>query len=171
MLFYVILILFGTSIPFCYLCENTIIMNKLINISEATSIAIHSLALISKVDYCINASIIAKLSGFSKNHLSKVLQVLVKHDYLKSNRGPKGGFELIKDVNKISLMDIYIIFEGNVSNDNHKIQNELCPFEDQIFQDIVKDLSAQFIKSFTNRTIADIKWNLKISPKEYFGDI
>ena len=146
-------------------------MNKLINISEATYIAIHSLALISKVEKFINAGVIAKLLGFSKNHLSKVLQVLVKHGYLKSNRGPKGGFELIKNAKEISLMDIYVIFEGDVSNNSNRIQNELCPFKDQIFQDIIGDLSVQFVNSFKSRTIESVKWKLIINPEDYFAKI
>ena len=77
-------------------------MNKLINISEASSIAIHSLVLIAKLDQHINATQISKLTGFSKNHLSKILQMLVKHGYLKSNRGPKGGFFLIRKPQEIT---------------------------------------------------------------------
>jgi len=76
-------------------------MNKLINISEATSIAIHSLAIIARKEEMVNAQYLAKVTGFSKNHISKVLQILVKQSFIISTRGPKGGFKTLTDVNKI----------------------------------------------------------------------
>ena len=42
-------------------------MSKLINISEATSIAIHSIALIGKENRQVNANEISKITKFSKN--------------------------------------------------------------------------------------------------------
>jgi Rrf2 family protein len=133
-------------------------MHKLINISEASSIAIHSLALIAKLDKHINATHIAKLTGFSKNHLSKVLQILVKQGYLNSNRGPKGGFNLIKNADEISLLEIYELIEGKSANDFCTEHNPICPFLDCIYGDIVEEISIIFLKKFKERTIADIKW-------------
>ena len=138
-------------------------MHKLINISEASSIAIHSLALIAKLDKHINATHIAKLTGFSKNHLSKVLQILVKQGYLHSNRGPKGGFTLIRNTDEISLLEIYELIEGKSANDFCSEHNPICPFLDCIYGDIVEEISAIFLKKFKERTIADIKWKVGTS--------
>jgi Rrf2 family protein len=133
-------------------------MHKLINISEASSIAIHSLALIAKLDKHINATHIAKLTGFSKNHLSKILQILVKQGYLSSNRGPKGGFNLIRDPQEISLLEVYELIEGKSANDFCTEHNPICPFMDCIYGDIVEEISIIFHKKFSERTIADINW-------------
>ncbi len=138
-------------------------MNKLINISEASSIAIHSLSLIAKLDQSINATQIANLTGFSKNHLSKILQLLVKHDYLKSSRGPKGGFVLIKDPKEISLLEIYELIEGAHSDNYCFDHSPVCPFQDCIYGDIIQDISMRFIDAFKKRTIADIKLKQNIS--------
>ena len=143
-------------------------MHKLINISEATSIAIHSLALIAKLDRSINATHIAELGGFSKNHLSKVLQLLVKQSYLRSNRGPKGGFVLIKPASSISLLDIYILFEGEIDKVYKSNNSKVCPFQNDIYGDIVDKMTSNFIKSFGDRTIADINWKEKIDTEHYF---
>jgi len=132
-------------------------MSKLVNISEATSIAIHSLALIGYEDRQLNANEIAKITAFSKNHLSKVLQTLVKQGYLKSVRGPRGGFTLNVDPKKISLLEIFEVFEGKVKDDYCYGHHELCPFENCIFGDIIDDVTARFIESFANRTIDDVK--------------
>ena len=109
-------------------------MSKLINISEATSIAIHSLALIGYEDKQLNANEIARKTAFSKNHLSKVLQMLVKQGYLRSVRGPRGGFTLSQEPKEITLLEIFEVFEGKVLNDFCYGHYENCPFEDCIFQ-------------------------------------
>ncbi len=133
-------------------------MNKLINISEASSIAIHSLSLVAKLEVSINATQIAGFTGFSKNHLSKVLQLLVKQGYLISTRGPKGGFKLLKDPSQITLLEIYELIEGKFSDEFCIDHSPICPFEDCIYGDIVQKISEYFIKEFTKRTIADINW-------------
>lgn len=132
-------------------------MSKLINISEATSIAIHSLCLIGYVDRQLNANEISKITAFSKNHLSKVLQTLVKQGYLKSVRGPKGGFTLNVDPKTISLLEVFEVFEGKVKNDYCFGHHERCPFEVCIFGDIVDDITTKFQNEFANRTIADVR--------------
>jgi len=48
-------------------------MSKIFNISDAASLGIHSLAIIAKSKKQINANMIAQMTNFSKNHLSKIL--------------------------------------------------------------------------------------------------
>ena len=87
-------------------------MAKIFSMSEAASIAIHSMVLIARNKDGINAVKIAEQTGSSKNHISKVAQRLVKDDLLKSVRGPSGGFTLKKDPADITLLDIYQSIEG-----------------------------------------------------------
>lgn len=140
-------------------------MSKLINISEATSIAIHSLALIGYENRQLNANEISKITAFSKNHLSKVLQILVKQGYLKSVRGPLGGFTLNVDPNKISLLEIFEVFEGAIKHDYCFGHHEPCPFEDCIFGDIIDEVTIQFKEGFANRTIGDVRMKASFESK------
>lgn len=146
-------------------------MNKLINISEASSIAIHSLALIAKLDQHINATQISKLTGFSKNHLSKILQMLVKHGYLQSNRGPKGGFFLIRNPQEISLLEIYELIEGKASNKHCHGHSSVCPFMDCIYGDVVEEMRQFFTKAFGNRYLSDIKWKDGVDSSTMFYEM
>ncbi len=132
-------------------------MSKLINISEATSIAIHSIALIGREKRQLNANEISERTKFSKNHLSKVLQILVKQGYLKSVRGPRGGFTLRMAPEDISLLDIFEVFEGKVSGDYCSGHVKDCPFEDCIYGDIIDDVSEIFKKAFSGRKISDVR--------------
>jgi Rrf2 family protein len=132
-------------------------MSKLINISEATTIAIHSIALIGHMDRQLNANEIAKITKFSKNHLAKVLQTLVKQGYLKSMRGPKGGFTLNYAPKDITLLEIFEIFEGKISVDYCAGHIEDCVFNNCIYGDILDDISDEFKKQFGNRRISDVQ--------------
>ena len=65
----------------------------MIQISEASAIALHSVVYISIKDFA-SLKDIADRFDVSSNHLSKVLQTLVKAGYLTSSKGPAGGFRI-----------------------------------------------------------------------------
>jgi Rrf2 family protein len=132
------------------------IMNKLINISEATSIAIHSLAIISRKEEMVNAQYLSDVTGFSKNHISKVLQILVKQGYIASTRGPKGGFKTLMDTGNLTLLEIYELFDGHINSDFCKNHKEICPFIDCSISEIIDDLTKTFIEKFGNKKIGDL---------------
>lgn len=135
-------------------------MNKLINISEATSIAIHSLAIISRTDEVINAQYIAELTGFSKNHISKVLQLLVKQGYILSTRGPKGGFEGSDHIKSIKLLEVYELIDGKINTDYCHHHTEMCPFEDCEMSDVISELTSIFAERFGNKTIGELRFKI-----------
>lgn len=58
-------------------------MSKIFTLSEAGSIAIHSMVLIARSNDSLNVIKIAELTGSSKHHVAKVLQRLAKEDFLE----------------------------------------------------------------------------------------
>jgi Rrf2 family protein len=131
-------------------------MSKIFNISEAATIAIHSMGVIARSQHSLNAQQIADLTGFSKNHTAKVLQQLVKYNYLQSTRGPKGGFILRKNPSETSLMDIYKAIEGDIEIDEHncKMQCERCPFQNCIFGGLNEKFSKEFRDYLIGKSLA-----------------
>ncbi len=119
-------------------------MSKIFNISEAATIAIHSMGLIARSEKLMNAQEIADITGFSKNHISKILQQLVKNAFLVSTRGPKGGFLLSEKARKVSLMEIYTVIEGEIENHSCKMQCDNCPFSSCIFGGLEQKFSNEF---------------------------
>lgn len=81
-------------------------MSRIISLSEASSIAIHSMVLIAASNENLNVLKIAERTGASKHHVAKILQRLVKEGYLGSNRGPSGGFFLKRAADEITLLDV-----------------------------------------------------------------
>ena len=132
-------------------------MSKIINISDAVSIAIHSLAIIARNEEIINGEKISDLTGFSRNHTAKIMQILVKHGLLTSERGPKGGFQLNKPATDIFLMEVYQLIEGEFRPDYNCLHDRLsCPFNQCVFGDISQKMAEEFKKYLMSKTINDL---------------
>jgi Rrf2 family protein len=128
-------------------------MSKIFSMSDAASIGIHSMVLIAQAENGINAVRIAEVTGFSKNHISKVLQRLVKNDLLKSVRGPAGGFTLKKLPNTISLLDVYESIEGPIEVTDCPLNHEVCGFSQCIMGTVVYKMSLEFRKFLGEQTL------------------
>jgi len=132
-------------------------MSRLVHISEAASLAIHSLALIASSKERINARQIAEILHVSQNHLAKILQVLAKNEYLASNRGPGGGFILKKNASEVSMLEIYQLIEGNVDCQLCGIAENTCPFITCIFGGKPDKLTNEFVEYLSKTKISDLK--------------
>lgn len=131
-------------------------VSKIFHISEAATIAIHSMAMIARSNHLLNVQQVAEMTGFSRNHTAKVLQQLVKNQFLLSTRGPRGGFWLGKKAEDITLMDIYRIIEGDLEESNCKLDCANCPFNSCIFGGLDRKFSDEFRKYMNEKNLAAI---------------
>jgi Rrf2 family iron-sulfur cluster assembly transcriptional regulator len=93
--------------------------------------------------------------------LAKILQQLAKQKILSSSKGPHGGFSLLKDPRKITLIDIVNTIDGydtftdcimhNGSCEGVEKEGKHCP----LHQDYEKS-RRELIKLFSNRTIHEL---------------
>lgn len=132
-------------------------MSRLIHISEASSIAIHTLALIANSADPLNAKDLGMMTNFSKNHISKVMQILVRGGYLTSGRGPKGGFLLKTSDKDITLLEIIELIEGTIEDKHCRMEYQKCPFTDCVFGGMPEKLTGEFKKYFATTKISDLK--------------
>ncbi len=130
-------------------------MAKLVHFSEAASLALHAMVLIAKSDTHINVNSIASEMGASRNHLAKVLQQLVKFNFLKSVRGPSGGFVLNKPPGQISVLEIYEAIEGKIDTPECPLDRKICPFNKCLMNGLVYDVTMQFKKYFEGQSLED----------------
>lgn len=88
----------------------------MLNISEAASIALHSAIYLAKRGQSSHSlKEISEAFGVSPNHLSKVLQRLVKSGLIISTKGPNGGFQIKKGKERATLLEVYEAVEGKYS--------------------------------------------------------
>jgi len=131
-------------------------MSKILNVSEAVAIALHSMALIAQSDEILNVNKIADITKFSKSHLAKVMQQLVRFNYLKSTRGPEGGYILAKKPEEISLKEIYNLIEGEIDNNFCNYHLDKCLFNKCVFGGLNRKFTNEFSEYLTNNTLNDI---------------
>lgn len=93
--------------------------------------------------------------------LAKILQQLVKQKILSSSKGPHGGFSLLKDPRKITLLDIVNTIDGNDIFTNCVMHNGSCEGVEKdkkhcpLHEDYEKTRT-NLIKLFSNKTIQDL---------------
>lgn len=128
-------------------------MAKIFTISEAASIAVHGMVLIAKSDDIINVHSIAEKICSSKHHVAKVLQRLVKENFITSQRGPSGGFILKKSPSKISFLDIYEAIEGKVEVSKCPLDKPDCPFDNCIMNNVTNEMEHSFKQYLKSQTL------------------
>ena len=128
-------------------------MSSVFNLSEASSIALHSMVMVASTEGKTNVNRIAERLNFSKHHVAKVMQRLVKVGILSSNSGPTGGFSLAKKPEQISLLDIYEAIEGPMVNYKCPLGYSECAFEKCILGTIAHDMNNNFKKYLADHNL------------------
>lgn len=133
-------------------------MSKIIHFPKTISIAFYSLVFLALMKRKMNVAELASHTYSSKYHTASILKNLAKHGYVKSSRGPDGGFGLNVKPEDISLLTIWEIVEGKFKiiqclNDNKACIEEDCIFSDKIF--IIHKELYEFLKNNSVKNLAD----------------
>lgn len=93
--------------------------------------------------------------------LAKILQQLAKQKILSSSKGPHGGFSLLRDPRKITLLDIVNTIDGYDTFTTCIMHNGSCEGVEKdkircpLHEDYEKSRN-ELIKLFSNRTIYEL---------------
>lgn len=135
-------------------------MTGIIKLSEAVTIAFHTIYLIyESPDKLITTKDIAEKINVSENHLSKVLQRLVKARLIDSIRGPKGGFKPNVSKENVSLLEVYEAIEGPFIFENCLLGQEDCISCDCLFGDFLVSINRNFKKYLESKNIKEFILN------------
>lgn len=132
-------------------------MSELFKLSEAASIALHSMAYMAAKGCRVTVPEISHSLRVSEAHLSKVLQRLAKNGLVKSIRGPKGGYGIAKPAEEVTLKDVYEAVEGELKNSNCLFHNRGCHSKSCIMGDALARSSRIFNDHLTNTKLSDLK--------------
>jgi Rrf2 family protein len=131
-------------------------MSEVVAVSEAVSLAFHGMGLLASGERK-SAKEMAEAVNVSEAHLAKVFQRLVREGLVSSTRGPKGGFELAKSPDEITLFNIYATIEGVPKGDYCLLHKEQCPFGRCIFGSMLGKMTREFIDYLKNTTLGDLQ--------------
>ncbi len=132
-------------------------MNNIINISEAASIALHSMVYIAlQNEESIKIKQIAEFLNSSETHVAKILQTLSKKGFVVSTRGRKGGFVLAKPANEISFNSIYECIESEIYLESCPFGKDICSFKNCIYGGFLNRMKAEIKDFFKNRYLSDV---------------
>ncbi len=132
-------------------------MASIIQISEAASLALHSMVLLAaSPGRSLTVKEITGRTLVSEAHLSKVMQRLAKAGLVKSTRGPKGGFVLGDGGTSISLLAIFEAIEGPVADAGCLLPTTECPFRECLFGGLLGRMTAEFKQYMKTKTLRDL---------------
>jgi len=132
-------------------------MAGVINVSEAASLALHTVAILaSEPGRIFSTREIASSLRVSEAHLAKVMQRLGKVGLVKSVRGPKGGFVLGRKPEEITLLDVYELIDGPLGNSNCLFGTPVCGNRKCIMGNLLTSVNRQVREYFSNTRLSQI---------------
>lgn len=130
-------------------------MAGLVKISEAASMALHTMVLLaSNPDRTMRSREINGVIGGSENHLSKVLQRLSKAGLVKSTRGPAGGFTLARNPEDITLLGVYEAIDGPLDETGCLLGQPICKGQ-CILGGFLHDVDRQAREYLSEKTLSE----------------
>ena len=129
-------------------------MAQVLRISEAASIAIHTLVILAEnPERLVSTHEIAETLIVSEAHLSKVMQRLSKLGYVHSVRGPGGGFSMAKDPTGITLLELYEAMDGELENSQCLLKDKVCRKRQCAMGSLVRYVHREVREKLENTTL------------------
>jgi Rrf2 family protein len=120
-------------------------------------LALHATALLAKYRGTRFANHeIATALRVSEHHLAKVMQQLAKARVIDSTRGPRGGFQLHRDAENTTLLDIYVAVEGPMNVPGCLLAERICDGTDCMIGRIVHSVHEQVRLHLAKTTLAEL---------------
>ena len=139
-------------------------MTGMLNISEATSIALHLCVALAGGGPGFHAtSGISRRLGFSSNHSAKVVQMLVRAGILETGRGPAGGARLAKAADQITLLDVYAAAGGDPKPSGCLLNHAVCRGDGCILGKTFREENARLFSLMKRTRLSTIAANAKIN--------
>ena len=119
-------------------------MSNALRVSEAASVGMHTMVLLAaNPGRLMTTREVADTLGVSEAHLSKVLQRLARAGFVRSVRGPRGGFQLADAPDKISLLQVYEAIEGPLEEGNCLLGRPVCDGPNCILGRLLKSVNQE----------------------------
>lgn len=142
-------------------------MSRLVNISEAASLALHGMALLAaQRDQRFTAQQLADRLQASSHHLAKVMQRLAKAQLVESSRGPQGGFTLARPAHTIKLLEIYEAVEGPLGGEGCLLGQPICDGKDCVLGEVVQRVHREARNYLARTRLSELARGIALAKSE-----
>ena len=99
------------------------------NLNTETDYALIILSYLYRQKKITALSELIKATNLPQRYLARIAAKLVNHKLLISREGRVGGYQLASNVNKISLYDFLLIYEGELFKTKCSAEDYCCEYE------------------------------------------
>ncbi|MBK5268376.1 MAG: Rrf2 family transcriptional regulator [Acidimicrobiia bacterium] len=99
--------------------------------TRKTDLALQALRVLATARAPVKGKDLAPLINTTTSFIAQIMKPLVDADWVKSDRGPTGGYRLAVDIAPISMLSLIEAVEGPTINDKCVLQGTPCPIVDQ----------------------------------------
>ena len=132
-------------------------MNTALRISEATSLAFHTMAfLTAEPEGRHSTRELAETLHVSEAHLAKVMQRLAKQGLVESARGPGGGFRLSMNVDNVTLLEVFEAIEGPFQPKNCLLGGVFCGGKKCVFGELVRTVNEKVLTYLSETRLGEL---------------
>lgn len=132
-------------------------MSSALRISEATSLAFHTMALLSaEPERRHSAKELAETLSVSEAHLAKVMQRLAKRGLVLSTRGPGGGFQLGMNKDNVPLLEIFEAIEGPFRPSNCLLGGAFCGGRKCVFGELIRNVNEKVLTYLSETRLGEL---------------
>jgi Rrf2 family transcriptional regulator, nitric oxide-sensitive transcriptional repressor len=142
-------------------------MANLLRITEATSLALHTMALLAKHPGVRKSNLDISVTLHASQHtLAKVLNNLAKAGLADAVRGPHGGFMLAQEPKDMTLLQVYEAVEGQLSTAACLLGSPICCGTTCVLGGLVDAVQSQVRDYLAGTTVADLAGCITIRSRE-----
>lgn len=140
-------------------------MDSILKISEGANLAIHAITMLAATEGLeqLKISDLSSKLGASATHLGKVMNRLARARYVVSKRGPGGGFVLGPRARGATMLDIFELMDGPISEGVCLLGISDCPVGTCVLGGAIENLNSYVRQTLANIKIEGIGTNIKKS--------
>jgi Rrf2 family protein len=133
-------------------------MANVLRISEAATLALHTLALLAGRPGEIHSTHrIAEVLEASEAHLAKVLQRLARMGLVRSIRGARGGFVLGKKPDEVTLLEIYEAIDGPLRPSTCLMGHQVCADHGCILGSLLEEINRDVKTHLSSQKLSELQ--------------
>ena len=142
-------------------------MTDILKISDGSSLAFHAMALLARhPEKRASTTKMAELFGASEHTLAKVMHDLVRAGFVDSVRGAGGGFSIIRDPQKVTLLEIYEAIDGPLEEQHCLLGKPACNGKTCVMQGLMSKLHQELHGYFKKTTLDALANAIEIGDEE-----